>query len=110
MNPRLSRLQPYPFERLKALFAGVTPNPALAPISLGIGEPRHAPPEFNKQPLDAAMSSAAGDMSSEPATTARHERRDATTAGQRTLRGVGRDPARRGLRREGPAGERAGVA
>ena len=28
MNPLLSRLQPYPFERLRQLFAGVTPNPA----------------------------------------------------------------------------------
>ncbi|MEN9475361.1 MAG: hypothetical protein RIS48_2083, partial [Pseudomonadota bacterium] len=27
MNPLLSRLQPYPFERLRQLFAGVTPNP-----------------------------------------------------------------------------------
>ena len=39
MNPLLARLQPYPFERLRQLFAGVTPNPALRPISLGIGEP-----------------------------------------------------------------------
>ena len=40
MNPLLSRLQPYPFERLRQLFAGVTPNPAYRPISLGIGEPQ----------------------------------------------------------------------
>ena len=49
MNPLLSRLQPYPFERLKQLFAGVTPNPDLKPISLGIGEPKHATPEFIKE-------------------------------------------------------------
>jgi len=42
MNPLLARLQPYPFERLRQLHAKVTPNPALRPISLGIGEPRHA--------------------------------------------------------------------
>ena len=44
MNPLLQALQPYPFERLRALFEGVTPNPALAPISLGIGEPKHPTP------------------------------------------------------------------
>ena len=46
MNPLLSRLQPYPFERLKQLFSTVTPNPAFTPISLGIGEPRHATPQL----------------------------------------------------------------
>ena len=46
MNPLLSSLQPYPFERLKQLFSTVTPNPAYAPISLGIGEPRHATPQL----------------------------------------------------------------
>ncbi|MEZ0309519.1 MAG: succinyldiaminopimelate transaminase [Ramlibacter sp.] len=51
MNPLLSRLQPYPFERLRQLFVGVTPNPAYSPISLGIGEPRHPTPEFIKQAL-----------------------------------------------------------
>ena len=51
MNPRLQSLQPYPFERLRQLFAGVTPNPALAHISLGIGEPRHPTPDFIKRAL-----------------------------------------------------------
>src|SRR5215468_4800575 len=46
MNPLLSSLQPYPFERLKQLFASVTPNPEYSPISLGIGEPRHATPQL----------------------------------------------------------------
>ena len=46
MNPLLASLQPYPFERLKQLFASVTPNPAYRPISLGIGEPRHATPQL----------------------------------------------------------------
>ena len=44
MNPLLSRLHPYPFERLRHLFADVTPHPSFSPISLGIGEPRHATP------------------------------------------------------------------
>ena len=55
MNPLLSRLQPYPFERLRQLFAGVTPNPAYRPISLGIGEPRHATPDFIKKAMAEAM-------------------------------------------------------
>lgn len=55
MNPLLSTLQPYPFERLRQLFAGVTPNPSLRPISLGIGEPKHATPEFIKQAMVKAL-------------------------------------------------------
>ncbi len=46
MNPRLASLQPYPFEKLRALTAGVTGNPAKRPISLSIGEPRHPTPQL----------------------------------------------------------------
>ena len=46
MNHLLASLQPYPFERLKQLFASVTPNPNYRHISLGIGEPRHATPQL----------------------------------------------------------------
>ncbi len=55
MNPLLSKLQPYPFERLRQLFAGVTPNPDLRHISLGIGEPKHATPGFIQQALTEAL-------------------------------------------------------
>lgn len=55
MNPLLQKLQPYPFERLRQLFAGITPNPAYRPISLGIGEPKHATPDFIKQALAGAL-------------------------------------------------------
>ena len=51
MNPLLSRLQPYPFERLRQLFAGVTPPASLPHISLGMGEPRHPTPAFIQQAL-----------------------------------------------------------
>ena len=44
MNPRLELLKPYPFEKLRALLAGVTPPPGLAPVNLSIGEPRHPTP------------------------------------------------------------------
>ena len=46
MNPSLARLQPYPFERLRALLAGAQPPADLPLIALYIGEPRHAPPSF----------------------------------------------------------------
>ena len=57
LNPRLSRLTPYPFERLRQWFADVTPNPALSPINLSIGEPKHPTPPFI---LDAFAAGAAG--------------------------------------------------
>jgi N-succinyldiaminopimelate aminotransferase len=46
MNPDMSQLQPYPFERLAALFRDITPPAGLDAISLSIGEPRHATPGF----------------------------------------------------------------
>jgi N-succinyldiaminopimelate aminotransferase len=54
LNPQLALLQPYPFERLRHLFAGVTPNAAVAPINLSIGEPRHPTPQFIRDALAAA--------------------------------------------------------
>jgi len=54
MNPLLSRLQPYPFERLRALMAGVTP-PAASPIRLSIGEPQHPTPELVRKALVAHL-------------------------------------------------------
>lgn len=51
MNPHLDRLHPYPFEKLRQLFAGVTPHPDHAPISLGIGEPKHPTPAFIQKAL-----------------------------------------------------------
>lgn len=51
MNPKLNLLQPYPFQRLRDLFKGTTPNPALSPINLSIGEPKHATPALIKDAL-----------------------------------------------------------
>ena len=56
MNPLLDRLQPYPFEKLRKLFAGVMPNPAYTHINLGIGEPRHPTPAFIKKTLTDSLS------------------------------------------------------
>lgn len=55
MNQDLSKLQPYPFQKLAKLFAEVTPNAALKPISLHIGEPKHATPPFIKDALVAGL-------------------------------------------------------
>ncbi|WP_166269502.1 succinyldiaminopimelate transaminase [Marinobacter caseinilyticus] len=49
MNPNLSRLHPYPFEKLTKLKANVVPPAHLSPIALGIGEPKHPSPEFVKR-------------------------------------------------------------
>ncbi|MFY0676335.1 MAG: succinyldiaminopimelate transaminase [Neptuniibacter sp.] len=46
MNRDLSLLQPYPFEKLTALKAQVTPPSELEHIALSIGEPKHPSPEF----------------------------------------------------------------
>lgn len=51
MNPDLSKLQPYPFEKLARLKGAVTANPALPHIALSIGEPKHPSPEFVQQAL-----------------------------------------------------------
>ncbi|MCS5560483.1 MAG: succinyldiaminopimelate transaminase [Marinobacter nauticus] len=48
MNPNLERLHPYPFEKLAKLKAGISVTEHLAPISLGIGEPKHPSPAFVK--------------------------------------------------------------
>ncbi len=51
MNPNLGRLQPYPFQKLAALFKGLQANPAHTPINLSIGEPKHATPALIRQAL-----------------------------------------------------------
>jgi N-succinyldiaminopimelate aminotransferase len=55
MNPGLSRLRAYPFERLQQLLAGARSPEALSPISLSIGEPRHEPPAFVLEALRANL-------------------------------------------------------
>jgi N-succinyldiaminopimelate aminotransferase len=65
MNPLLQRLQPYPFERLRALTAGVTPDAAKAPINVSIGEPKHPTPQLV---LDALARAAASGLANYPTT------------------------------------------
>ena len=89
MNPLLTRLQPYPFERLKQLFAPITPNPALRPISLGIGEPRHATPKLITDALTANQSG----LSSYPATAGEPAFRAAAAGWLQRRYGVDVNPA-----------------
>ncbi|MFA7892343.1 succinyldiaminopimelate transaminase [Pseudomonas putida] len=51
MNPALSQLQPYPFEKLRALLGSVTPAADKRAIALSIGEPKHASPPFVAQAM-----------------------------------------------------------
>ncbi|MDY0011406.1 MAG: succinyldiaminopimelate transaminase [Rhodocyclaceae bacterium] len=55
MNPNLDLLQPYPFEKLRANFAGLEPPAGLSPIRLSIGEPQHATPAFIQQAVTANL-------------------------------------------------------
>ena len=56
VNPDLDRLQPYPFEKLRHLFAGIVPPAGLAEIKLSIGEPQHATPPFIQRALAERLS------------------------------------------------------
>jgi N-succinyldiaminopimelate aminotransferase len=51
MNPNLKNLHPYPFEKLAQLKNGITPPADKSPITLSIGEPAHATPQFIKDVL-----------------------------------------------------------
>ncbi len=76
MNPLLARLHPYPFERWRELTAGITPNPAFRPISLGIGEPKHATPAL----IEEALMKALPTLSAYPATLGEPALREAMAA------------------------------
>lgn len=89
MNPLLARLQPYPFERLKQLFSGITPNPELRPISLGIGEPKHPTPAFIKEATTAALAG----LAAYPATAGEPKLREAFAAWLGTRYGLEVDAA-----------------
>jgi N-succinyldiaminopimelate aminotransferase len=73
MNPRLGLLQPYPFERLRALLGAAKPPANLRPISLGLGEPQHPTPAVVKEALAANL----GALSKYPVTLGLPELRTA---------------------------------
>ena len=88
MNPLLSRLHPYPFERLRELSAGIVPAAAYSPISLGIGEPRHATPAL----IEEALVQALPGLSSYPATAGEPALRQAFAGWLQRRYGVSVDP------------------
>lgn len=55
MNHALTQLQPYPFEKLRALLAGAQPPADKRPIALSIGEPKHKSPAFVAEALSANL-------------------------------------------------------
>ena len=89
MNPLLGKLHPYPFERLRELTRGITPNPALKPIGLGIGEPKHATPELIKRALTENLAG----LASYPATAGEPKLREACAAWVQRRYGVTLDAA-----------------
>ncbi len=89
MNPRLARLQPYPFERWRELTRGVVPSAAHRPVHLGIGEPQHAAPALIGDALLAALPA----LASYPATVGEPALRDAIGGWVERRYGVALDPA-----------------
>jgi N-succinyldiaminopimelate aminotransferase len=89
MNPRLARLHPYPFERWRELTRDITPNPALKPVSLGIGEPKHATPSL----IEEALVKGFPGLSSYPATAGEPVLREAIAAWVQRRYGVSVDAA-----------------
>ncbi len=55
MNHALQHLQPYPFEKLRALLASVQANSDKLPIALSIGEPKHRSPDFVAATMAATL-------------------------------------------------------
>jgi N-succinyldiaminopimelate aminotransferase len=76
MNPLLGRLQPYPFEKLRALVADLAPPADRSAINLSIGEPKHPTPEL----LKAALVKGLASLASYPATAGSTELREAIAA------------------------------
>ena len=93
MNPLLSRLQPYPFERLRQLFADLTPNPALRAISLGMGEPKHATPGFIRAAMMESVMATPSGLASYPATAGEPRLRQAFTDWLKLRYGLDVNPA-----------------
>jgi N-succinyldiaminopimelate aminotransferase len=88
VNPRLEQLQPYPFQKLRALFSGVQPA-GKAAINLSIGEPKHATPAFIREALVAHLDG----LSNYPLTAGNDALRDAIAAWCQRRYGVALDAA-----------------
>jgi N-succinyldiaminopimelate aminotransferase len=89
MNPLLQRLHPYPFERWRVLTQAVRPPQHLRPITLGIGEPKHATPKLIEDALCGSLQA----LSGYPATAGEPRLRQACAAWLQRRYGVAVDPA-----------------
>ena len=89
MNPLMAKLQPYPFERLRKLFAGVVAPSTYRPISLGIGEPRHPTPPF----IEKALLGSLKGLSVYPATAGEPALREACAGWLHRRYGLQLDPS-----------------
>jgi N-succinyldiaminopimelate aminotransferase len=121
VNPDLERLQPYPFERLAALLAGVEAPADRAVHRLSVGEPQHAPPRIVEEALRSSLDllsrypSTRGDASLRESQAAwlrrrhglrKYRRGAAPAAGQRYARGaVCHRPGKRSARLPGRLSE-----
>ena len=85
MNPLLRRLQPYPFERLRAMMAEVTPNAGKRAINLSIGEPKHPTPQLV---VDALARAATTGLANYPTTAGSPALREAIAQWLRRRHGL----------------------
>jgi N-succinyldiaminopimelate aminotransferase len=76
MNPNLEKLHPYPFQKLRELFAGITPNANYSPVNLSIGEPKHATPAL----ITTALTESLAGLANYPTTLGSAELRMAISA------------------------------
>lgn len=76
MNPKLEKLKPYPFERLRILLADAKPDLNQELIRWSIGEPSGAPPPFVLDVLRGSLAS----LGNYPTTQGTRELREAIAA------------------------------
>lgn len=55
LNHRCDRLTDYPFDRLRALLAPLSPPDGVEPLALAIGEPQHVPPALINEVIGADL-------------------------------------------------------
>lgn len=93
MNPRLSQLHDYPFQRLAALLDGISPAAHRPHVSLSIGEPKHEPPAAVVECLADRQRLSEG-LGAYPATRGIRELREAICAWLERRFGAELDPER----------------
>jgi N-succinyldiaminopimelate aminotransferase len=76
VNPDLAKLQPYPFEKLRTLFAGSTPPADLREIRLSIGEPQHGTPTL----IQSALADNLSGLANYPITSGSDQLRESISA------------------------------